>query len=534
MKSTKSKPAIVFLLIMSVLIVQGCFPSKRAVPVNTNSLRTRESVTTPAKVFLRDSSLVIFNQGFSISGDSVEGMGTRYWLTHHDSLQTQRIPVNGIAAVTSYEKNQTEGMLIGSGLMAITGAIMAPLSIYCLSCPKCCFGSCPTVFTTDGKRYALEAELFSYSLSKFFQDTDTDRIIQKPAADGTFTIRLTNEALETHYINQFNLLAVRHDAGTEVYPTPEGGTAVVKKLHAPMEALDSEGGNISSLISRRDTSWVTGISTRFDEAENSKARDWLDMKLAVPDSAKQATLVLRLRNSLLSTVLFYDVVLASQGVGALEWNHRLNTDSLYAAFYHMAYSQFAGIEVEAKSSGGTWKQIASFGDVGPLAWKELALQLPVVRDENGEMWIRLQWFPENFIIDYAGYDYGTYKTPEIEQVNPKSITDHRSRLMNEIWQQVEYSDGEFLTTYPGDSYYFYYVIPDRPETTTTLFLKSKGYYTEWLRGNWISRRNRDYTFNLFEEDKTLEQLKRSWRADRELLERTFFQTRIPLKERQLK
>ncbi len=65
---------------------------------------------------------------------------------------------------------------------------------------------------------------------------------------------------------------------------------------------------------------------------------------------------------------------------------------------------------------------------------------------------------------------------------------------------------------------------------TTVFIRSKGHYTEWIRGDWITTKNTGYQFSLIEIDKTISQLRESWLEDRELLEAKFFQTRIPIRE----
>lgn len=532
MKKLREKifPAALFL----ILFINGCFPSKKAVTVEPAEYQTGEQIESPAKVFLKDSSLVIFNEGFIVSENFIEGPGTQYWLNRSEDYRQHRIHLDSIATMTTYEETQTYGTILGSALLGVTGTIMAPLSLYCLTCPKCCFGSCPTVYTTDGNNYELEAELFSYNISRFFQDVDFDRLTQKPQADGGFTIRLTNEALETHYINQFELQSAYHPSNTTAWPTPEGAVALVKEHIIPAEVINSDGQDIRAMVRKQDTTWFSGVSRRFDHAQNSLSRDWIDLKLQVPETTDEVTLVLNIRNTLLSTVLFYDVVLASQGVKALEWTQRLNSDSLYAAFYHAAYSAFSGMDIKIKQKGenseAVWKTVSGFGDVGPLAWKQMAIELPVYQDENGAMSVRLEWFPDNFMIDFIGYDIGYNETEIVETVYPDSVANYSAELNPHILGHLESTDSDYLVAYPGDSNYFYYRIPQKHEFTTTLFLKSSGYYTEWLRGDWISPNSSEYTFNLFEPEETLEQLKRSWRSDQKILERTFFETRIPLKE----
>jgi len=514
-----------------ILLLYGCFPSKKVVRVDPVHITKAKLIETPTKVFMKDSSMVLLQDGFTIFEEILEGQGQRYWMNREYTDGFQRLTLDSIATMSYYEKVQSGATIFGSAVMAITGAILTPFSVHCITCPKCCFGSCPTVYTTNGSDYGLEAELFSYSLSKFFQETDVDRLMQKAEPDGTYLLRLTNEALETHYINQFNLLAVRHPEGSDVYPTPDGRIISVRNLKAPEMAINSTGEDVRYIIENRDDHWHYGDSTLIERAQHVFDRDYLDLTLNIPEGADKVKLVIKARNTLLSTVLFYDVVLASQGVNALEWTQRLNTDKLYATMYHMAYNNFAGVEISVNRDGD-WEKTDRFGDVGPIAWKEQAVVIPVVVDDQNRMKVRLEWFPDNFMIDYIGYDVtyeNDYSPISIDEIVPLSITNFMGADETGIFSKIKEDDFEFLITNPGDYFDLEYHIPPRNDVSTTLFIKSKGYYTEWLRGDWIALRDDGYQFNLFEVDKTLEQLKMSWRENRFLLEQTFFETRIPLK-----
>lgn len=515
-----------------ILLAYGCYPNKKLISIPSGAFPgTGQIISTPTKIFMKDSSMVLLNDGFTVSGNFINSDGERYWMDGNFTDGKQIIDLDSIATMSYYEKEHTSGMVIGTVVMGLTGAFLVPLSIECIACPKCCFGSCPTVYTTNGSEYGLEAELFSYSLSEFYQETDVDRLVQGAESDGTFRLRLTNEALETHYINQFNLMAVRHPPDSEVYPGPDGQVISVRSLMTPETVINSKGENVRFLVDKKDDHWHLGDTTRFDKVQSVIERDWLDLSLSPPQNAETIKLVLRVRNTLLSTVLFYDVVLASQGVKAIEWTQRLNTDLVYASLYQMAYNNFAGMEVSVNRND-VWEKMERFGDVGPIAWKELAIELPVTVDAENIMRVRLEWFPDNFMIDYVGYDTAIDNDQDSiysDVINPRIITNFLGEDESEIYSKIQEGDSVFLVTNPGDFYDFEYDVPHREGVRTTLFIKSKGYYTEWLRGDWIAYRESGYQFNLFEPDDTLEQLKRSWRENRALLEKTFFETKISLK-----
>jgi hypothetical protein len=259
--------------------------------------------------------------------------------------------------------------------------------------------------------------------------------------------------------------------------------------------------------------------------------DWLDLRLNVPEKAANVKLVLRLRNTLMNTILFYEVVLASQGIGALEWTERINTDQSYAAQFYAACLSYAGIAVKIYRNG-RWVQQAWIGDAGPITWKNTAVEIPTDTNQEKELLLRLQFFPDNFMFDYIAFDVGA-SSEEIllvEEVLPIEIYDNAGKVRNEILQLIQNDDDRFLVTNPGDSYHFFYNIASGAKMETTVFLQSKGYYSEWIRGEWLTTPPSEYRFNLAEIDKTIFRLRQSWLENRTLMEREFFKTRIPLSQ----
>jgi hypothetical protein len=94
----------------------------------------------------------------------------------------------------------------------------------------------------------LEAELFSHCISKQLEDGDLDLLTQKVGDDGRYQLLLTNEALETHYINRFSLLAVNHPIGTQVLPSVNGGFVTIRKPVPPKEVVNRQGKNVLGLV----------------------------------------------------------------------------------------------------------------------------------------------------------------------------------------------------------------------------------------------------------------------------------------------
>ena len=64
-------------------------------------------------------------------------------------------------------------------------------------------------------------------LHNFMDASDLDPLRVRPDADGVIRLELRNEALETHFINHVEVVAVRHAEGTRVVPDQRGRPVAV-------------------------------------------------------------------------------------------------------------------------------------------------------------------------------------------------------------------------------------------------------------------------------------------------------------------
>jgi hypothetical protein len=240
-------------------------------------------------------------------------------------------------------------------------------------------------------------------------------------------------------------------------------------------------------------------------------------------------MILKYRNTLLSTTLLYDVVIGSQGAAGLEWTKRMNEDAAYSSQFKMIYDAFSGIKIKIFDNG-LWKDLGKFNDAGPLNWKYIAAQLPSSNADT--LLLRLEFIPDNFMIDYLAFDTLSSSGENIitKVVYPFEITNDSGNQSDSLFQYIENDDLNYLKTEPGDFYYLNYNIPAKKNYEQTALIYSKGYYNEWIRGSWINSKNVEYTFNLYDVNGTLSHLADSWIENSEILEREFFHSRFSLKE----
>jgi len=544
MKNQRKSMAL--LLAGLVAIEIGCFrfPSSQIEALDKKDLKPDFRVSAPAKIFLTNGTIVIFSNGFNVEGDQIVGVGTVYSLTLNKAAADQKIdksspankiPLAKVAAANIYTANRksmdTESEL-GSGLLGLFGAVLVPTAIYCLSCPKCCFGSCPTVYDESSGQPIFEAELFSYSVSKLLEAADIDVFDTPYPADGNLRLRLTNEAMETHLINKFALEIVEHPAGTSVYASPQLGILPVGPTTPPDSAVTLRGEDILDRLRATDGSFFRSDDGPVKALLAGATFDSFDVVKNVGSGTRRARMTIRYRNTLLTTILFYDIVLASQGLQALDWTARMNTDPLYASQFLAVYKFFSGIRI-LEWNDGRWQSLGQLPDAGPLNWKTMAVDVPV--SSSGEIRLRLQFFPDNFMVDAIGFDLDPPDAETVSRLSlaPSSIKDHTLRPRPEFGALLEKDDGAYLITEPGDSIILDYELPTPPadgQQARSLAVVSKGYYMEWVRGSWVRNDPAAAPFRLTDIGQTIRRLAEAWLRDRELLEKEFFRARIPLKK----
>lgn len=507
-------------------ILSGCF-FPRTEATLFPSAHVSEVLQTKAltKIFLKDGSMCIVKGVMTDSAGLHAGEGNWYSATGAAMPMGRRIfAYDSIVALTVFEEKITGASALGS-VLGIAYSPIIPIAIYCLGCPKCCFGSCPTIY--DSAHAVLLAEAFSPSISRLLEAEDLDKL-NVHTTGSHLTLRVTNEALETHYMNQFSIRVVDHDASISVYPTPERGLVSFRRRETPLRLSNRAGDDLRPLLSQQDSLQYRSGSEMVDRFARSLEWDYVDIDL--PRSASAPRLFLRYKNTLLSTVLFYDVVLASQGAAGLQWTEKMNTDSAYAAQFAQIYQTFAGLELLERKAG-RWQHVTSFVDAGPLTWRETGCATAA---EPGDSMIhlRLKFFPDNVLIDQIAFD--TTTTPPAFVEREGRLVHASAKSKNEtarVSAALTAADTEYIVTEPGDAYELSYDLPPAASgMVRSVFLRSFGYYNEWIRGSWIRQPDAASAFDINNIPATLERLAESWRANRALLEETFFRTRVQLKE----
>lgn len=512
-------------LLPLLLAIPACF-IVRGVSVEAVG-RTADSVEvrTPVKAHLVDGSTVVYRDGVRVARERLIGSGTRYDLTLGHPTPAPELPLDSVVALESFRTRTNFGATLALSTLATAGVVGASVAIYCAIDPKC-FGSCPTFYADSAGTPVLEAEGFSYSIVPLFESRDVDRLRAQPGSDDTLRLEVRNEApFETHYINHLELIETTHRPGEFVAPDPEGRPVAVTGGAAPRRAHDRTGGDVRDLLAEADGRVYATAPAVLAHVSETDLDDVIELGFPAPGPGDSLALVLRLRNSLLNTVLLYDVMLGYPGARSLDWQGRDLARPGSALALDAWYSSRMGLWVDVWSDTG-WQSVARVGDTGPVAWKDVVVPLPPVTGR--ELRVRLRFPADDWRIDRVALA-ASMRRPVVRVLQLARVTGRGGQAEPEdAYASLLAADSRYLQTGPGQTFVAAWAVgPSAEGTERTFLLAAQGYYTEWIQRAWIAGARDTTAFR--PGDAALLRALRRWRQVQDTLERRFYATRVPVR-----
>ena len=480
--------------------------------------RTPVTVTSPVKAHLRDGSTVVFSAGAVVGGDTVRGQGMRYGLTLRDSTAIGAISLDSIVGMETFERTSNPAAGFAVTVLATAGTLLGAAAL-----AVAIFGSCPTFYADSAGVAQLQAEGFSYSIAPIFESRDIDRLRVIRAADGSVRLEVRNEALETHYVNQLEILQVAHTT-SETALVDEFNRVVAVSGEVPLSsARDRRGRDVS-----RSVAWHDGVVYSTDERIMKRGRvgdldDWIDISAPAPQGADSVAIVLRLRNSLLNTILLYDVMLGDAGARSLDWVGQDLKQVGPALAVAQWYQERMGMHL-AVNDGRRYRVVGHLRDTGPIAWKDVAVIVPVLTPDTVR--VRLSFPMDNWRIDRVVV-VSRYRRITPVVVPLVDVQHAEGARDTAALAAMKDADGRYLQTAPGQRFAAVFRANQAMGAGAhTFFLASQGYYTEWMRRSWLRSPRADRPF--IPSDTALAQALSRWRTSQDSLETLFSATRIPV------
>jgi hypothetical protein len=404
--------------------------------------------------------------------NTVTGRGRLYDIYRQESdCGTCLIDIDSVAIFETNELHVSETII---GMSIITG-ISLTATVICLTNPKACFGSCPTIYAREGDREVLRAEGFSASIAPALEAVDIDYLDMTTAKEHSARLCVKNEALETHVIRSMDLLAIPRRYESPVFLGIDGNFYQTSFLMQPA-ACGASGDNCLEAIRYNDgiERWSTTDSTDLAAGETIEV-------LFQPSGCENVGLVIGCRQSLLSTYLLYSG-LSYLGTHAGDWMAELQRGNISARNAAGSVGRIlGGIDILAEQPGGEMLKLGTVNETGPLATDVHLIPIPAAVSSH-EMTIQLRLTRGHWRIDYLALACIEEAAPPI-RIAPAYVlrdsvpdADARRRLLDST---------SVLTTLPGDEYTLVYNFPEQ-QGEYELFVRSRGYYMEWMRDEWLA------------------------------------------------
>jgi hypothetical protein len=473
--STRSASVITVLLAVLILL-GGCYAS-----------RQKRSLVTPDRVkhLDRDSPLLkahmLDGNIYVLSPWRVDE--TRRVLSGKGSLldvnrDTLALGTFSISldSVAIFETNQVSSSPSVVAMSIMTGVSVA-ITTFCLINPKACFGSCPTFYTTDGDQSTLLAEGFSSSVAPSLEASDVDALFRAEPKGRDFDLLMKNEALETHVVRYANLLAVPRPPGGRVFATPDGRFWQVTGLVEPISCRGPEGDCLEKVRAFDGEERISLADSTFLAAKETIDLEFDDLPTGKPG------LVIASRQSLLSTFLFYQGLAYMGGsvgeyMASLERGEELPTNGIQAMDRALG-----GIEILVCDQSDHWRLVGEVNEVGPLATNTHLIPLPDSSVTSRK--IRLRFSRGRWRVDYIAL---AVLQKEVIPQTLYPVEVHGNRGGDDDAREILLDTSRVLVTLPGDEYVLRYRLPEGYHRYE-LFLKTRGYYLEWMRDEWLPEEN---------------------------------------------
>ncbi|MCU0472251.1 MAG: hypothetical protein MUC93_02640 [Bacteroidales bacterium] len=488
MRQRNLSPEVIILFIIPFLVITaGCSSTRLIRELSNPSMVSHSDLTKKhLKVHMKDGSLYVLDSLITYSNaDYAEGYGT--YLNPYRDIVKYNIDKSGIIVDTSFhimisevallEANRITGLKGKILALALVGVPTAILTIYCITNPKACFGSCPTFYSWDGSDTTLMAEGFSSSILKAFEKEDIDMLYWTKLSGNIFHLQMKNEALETHIVRQADLLVVPRPKTERVFATENGEFFETSDIQSPVSCNASEGDCLDAvkLMDHKERYCTT-------DPKNLASKEFIEMHFENVPGGKHG-LIIGCKQTLLTTYLFYQS-LANLGNSAGYFASRIESgDKSLIKKVDNVWNTLGGIEISIQNQDGKWEKIDEIQEMGPIASDVHLVKLPEFRLKNIN--IRLKLTKGLWRIDYLALG-------NIDQrIDP--IVIEPSRIIPACGSGTGASsildgNGDPLVTFPGDVYDIFYELPDN-SIDYEIFLKSKGYYLEWIRESWLGEEN---------------------------------------------
>jgi hypothetical protein len=332
--------------------------------------------------------------------------------------------------------------------------------------------SCPLIYTLSDSTAVFAGETFGGAIYPSLERDDYLPLNSLTAEGGSYRILITNKLQEVQYTNLASLIVVDHAHGTTALMDSHGKIHIVRPPQEPIKAFSRSGDDQFLGINRSDDNAFS-----FDNTQVAPDEQALFLTFKRPSRALSGRLILRLKNS-----FWFDHVygqfnqLFGTGYNVFAQRQRKATA---AKLKQWGLEQQIPLTVAIQGPSG-WKLIDRLDCVGPLAYRELVVNVNLADEANDEVTVRLSTGFMFWEIDYAAMDFSAEKDFAVHRLQPITASDEKG--LN-VRSPLLAADKDYLIQpHIGNETTITYLAPviDKQYQRRSIFLHARGYY-EYIR-----------------------------------------------------
>jgi hypothetical protein len=505
------RPRVVWLLLFAAGCTATHVVDRTLVPVDR--LGTVDRRSPYLKVHLRSGSVAVLSAWTVDTGSrSVSGVGDV--LDHNRNVMVRQRPMTLSADSIMLAETNIVRRSAATNFLTAIAVVSGVVTILCLTNPKACFGSCPTIYVQDSAgRPVLQGESFSASIAPALEASDLDAMPLAVARGGELRVRILNEAMETHVIRGLRVVAVPRPPGARIHASRGDSLFPVRAMRPPVACRDRSGGCLRPFTAVDGDEWASPA-----DSTDLASREELDLAFpAIP--GQDVGVVVTSRQTLLTTYLLYQGLawMGSRATGMLASLGR--ADSATRSRMTGPLRLMGGIEVTVRERDGSWRAAGTVGETGPIATDTKLVRLG--RAVSGTVHVKLRLTKGLWRIDRVALgQVGAAVSGEL--LAPASIQQVAGTGAGSPRRLTADSP---LITLPGDAYDVSFPVPD-DGIDREFLVEAKGYYLEWMRRDWLAEEDQGRANRLILDPAgTLRDLAPAYKRVEPALDRVFWGSR---------
>ena len=335
-------------------------------------------------------------------------------------------------------------------------------------------GSCPHVYSHDGRGYVIDSEPYAGAMVEALQRTDIDNLDHLRERRGRCKLLVANGVEETEHVDQVSLLMVEHPPGVRVVPSFDGGLHTLCQPLPPVAAFDDRGADILPLITATDERIWSSNPFGRNSAEMSQVRDGIELHFVRPAGAQTAKLLVNVQNTIWAGTMLKRL-LELQGRDLPGFYDQLNASEFMRNLLTAALIREGALHITVWN-GHEWTDGGYVFDVGSRIAKDQIVMLNLENVLSDTLRLRLESTAGFWRLNSAALDCSPDLPVTILEIAPeKAVTEQGQNVLDAL-RTIDHHYYEMPD--PENRAELVFRVPPRAaHLERSYLLKCTGYYT---------------------------------------------------------